>query len=338
MTVKLLLRQFCRTTRGVFLTGLFTFFIPLAAGNLHAAESFSNCLAALRELAHDREINRETFNRLTSDLTPDADTIARLDDQPERILTFAQYRQRIITPERIRRGQQLLRQHLELLRRIEGEYGVDPAILVAIWGVESSYGTSTGRFHILRSLATLSCYGRRQEFFRNEFISALRIVQQGHVSAQNFYGSWAGAFGQTQFLPSSFENSAVDFNGDGRRDIIGDTADALASAANYLHQAGWQRSEGWGFAVAVPAEFSADAGNRHQRRPLSFWSQQGLRHPDGSPLSASPLPQATRTGLLIPARSNDHAFLVLPNFEALFRYNPSEFYALAVGMLADRIR
>lgn len=319
----------------VYIIAIQTLIIPTS---VFSEESFRDCLFELRELAAQDNVDTATFDALTEPLTPDMETIARLDHQPEFTLTFEQYRQRMLTPERISRGQQLYQQHRELLHQIESEYGVDSAILVAIWGVESSYGDSTGRFSILRSLATLSCYGRRQEFFRNEFTSALRIVQQGDVEAQNFYGSWAGAFGQTQFLPSSFERSAVDFSGDGRRDIIGSAADALASAANYLKQAGWKASESWGFAVTPPAGFSPPTQQRLERRPLSFWDEQGLKRTDGTPLTIPPLTPPSEAGLLIPVRSSDTAFLVTPNFEALIRYNPSEYYALAVGMLADRIR
>lgn len=331
----------CQSARrrivSLFWCGL-VFFGLMSATEVHTADNFSRCLSELQNFSEDKGISREAFDRLTGELTPDMDTVARLDDQPEFTLTFDQYRQRTISAERINRGQQLYQQYRELLHQIESTYGVDPAIMVAIWGIESSYGQHRGSFPILRSLATLSCYGRRQDFFRNEFISALRIVQQGDVTPQNFYGSWAGAFGQTQFLPSSFERSAVDFNKDGRRDIIDSTADALASAANYLKQAGWKTSETWGFAVTTPTGFSAPTEQRHQRRPLSFWVEQGLKRTDGTDLIRPPLTENTETGLLIPVRSSGQAFLVTPNFEALIRYNPSEYYALAVGILADRIR
>lgn len=308
------------------------------AGPSYATENFHDCLGQLRELAAKAEIPTETFDNLTGHLSADAETLARLDRQPELTTPIDQYLQQLVSDARIRQGQQKLIEHQELLAQIETVYGVDPAIVVAIWGLESSYGSNSGRFEILRSLATLSCFGRRQDFFRSEFNSALRILQRGDIPAEQFYGSWAGAFGQTQFLPSSFERTAVDFSGDGRRDIINNVADALASAAHYLQQAGWQADQPWGFEVTAPAAAIPAGASRRDHKPLSFWAAQGFVRVDGSPLITAPLTDTAQAGLLLPAGSDGPRFLVLPNFEALFRYNPAESYALAVGLLADRLR
>ncbi len=300
-------------------------------------DDFNRCLVELRTTALDQGVSAATFRQATDGLTPDMKTVERMNRQAEFTLTFADYLAQQVNNGRIRAGQSKLAENRQLLNDIEARYGVDAKIIVAIWGMESSFGAAAGSLPVVRSLATLSCYGRRQPFFRKEFLSALRILEQGDVTRNNFLGSWAGAFGQTQFLPTSFERLAVDFSGDGRRDIISSTADALASAANYLQQAGWTDNESWGVEVALPAGFTPSTPNRHERRPLSFWSQQGMKRSDGTPLIQPPLTGNTRAGLLIPARSSDQAFLVLPNFEALIRYNPSEFYALTVGIFADRI-
>ncbi len=229
-------------------------------------------------------------------------------------------------------------QHGDLLADIEAHYGVDPAIIVAIWGMESSFGAATGNFPVIQSLATLSCYGRRQPFFRNEFFSALRILEQGDVTMDDFLGSWAGAFGQTQFLPTSFERLAVDHSGDGRRDIIGNIPDSLASAANYLRQAGWTPGLPWGFAVSPPAAFSPPISDWRERKPLGFWQEQGFKRADGSPLISAEVAATTQAGLVITGNGSGPSFLVLTNFGALHRYNPAINYALAIGHLADIIR
>jgi len=303
-----------------------------------AQDDFNRCLADLYSTALNEGVSADTFQLATADLTPDMRTVDRMERQVELTLTTSEYLGRQVTEDRIRAGRLKLEKHRELLINIENSYGVNPGIIVAIWGMESSFGAAAGNFPVIQSLATLSCYGRRQPFFRNEFVSALRILERGDITADDFLGSWAGAFGQTQFIPTSFERLAVDYNGDGRRDIIGSVADALASAANYLKQAGWVTGQTWGFEVSVPPVFISPISDWREHKTLEFWQEQGLTRADGSPLITKDLPATTKAGLIATGNSNSPYFLVLANFNALHRYNPAVNYALAIGLLADRIR
>jgi len=321
------------------LCGLLLFL--LFAGSLRAeaiADDFNRCLTDLGTAALDEGVSADIFRQATVNLTPDMRTIERMERQVELTLTASEYLARQVTDDRIRVGRSKLAEQHELLADIENHYGVDPAIIVAIWGMESSFGAAAGNFPVIRSLATLSCYGRRQPFFRSEFFSALRILERQDIAADNFLGSWAGAFGQTQFIPTSFERLAVDHSGDGRRDIIGNIPDALASAANYLQQSGWLADQPWGFAVNVPPAFTPPISDWRERKPLGFWQEQGLKRADGTPLITEDLPATTLAGLIATSTNNDPYFLVLANFNALHRYNPAVNYALAIAHLADRLR
>jgi lytic murein transglycosylase len=210
---------------------------------------------------------------------------------------------------------------------------VDPATVVAVWGVESNFGQSFGNAPLVQSLGTLSCLGRRQPYFRTEFYAALRILQAGHIAPEQFKGSWAGAFGHTQFMPSTFERLAVDFDGDGRADLMNSTADALASTANFLAKAGWQSGLPWGFEVKLPPDLPTRGEGRRAKRPMSEWAARGLVRADGSPL-----PATGSAGLMLPAGERGPAFLVTRNFDAIYSYNAAESYGLALAHLADRLR
>ena len=224
------------------------------------------------------------------------------------------------------------------LEAIERQFRVDPAVVVAIWGIESNFGRGTGSFDVLRSLATLSCHGRRQAYFRGEFLAALRAVQKGDIDGERFLGSWAGAFGQVQFMPGSYEWLAVDFDRDGRRDILHNVGDALASAANFLRRRGWQPGAPWGIEVRLPNGFNARGEGRRVRRTIATWSARGVRRVDGSRPVSADLPATTNAGLHLPAGPNGPAFLVFHNFNVIYRYNASVAYTLAIAHLADRLR
>jgi lytic murein transglycosylase len=300
----------------------------------HANTSFDACLDRLQAPARTAGVSADTYLRLTRDLTPDMSVIEKLDYQPEFRLPIWDYLAGLVDEERVAEGKLLLERHAATLRQVQQRFGVDPATVVAVWGVESNFGQSFGKYPLLQALGTLSCHGRRQTFFQKEFFSALRILQAGHVAPDKLVGSWAGAFGHTQFMPTTFERLAVDFDGDGRRDLIDNTADALASTANFLDKAGWQSGQPWGFEVKLPAGFSLSGEGRRTKRPLSEWTARGLRRADGSALPAGAGP----AGLLAPAGPNGPAFLVFRNFDAIYSYNAAESYGLAIAHLSDRLR
>ena len=215
---------------------------------------------------------------------------------------------------------------------MQARFRVPPRVVVAIWGLETNYGGFTGNFNVVESLATLAWDGRRAAYFRNELLAALKILDGGHVAPDRMRGSWAGAMGHPQFMPSNFDRLAVDMDGDGRRDIWENRADALGSIANYLARSGWREEELWGREVVLPAGFNPEDARRENTRPLREWAQMGVRRPDGTALPAVDLAAA----ILIPGPSGQ-AFAVYPNFNVIRRYNPSNFYALVVGMLSDRV-
>lgn len=236
-----------------------------------------------------------------------------------------------VTPARVSQGQAMMRQHASLLSQIDGRFGVPPEVVVAIWGIESSYGANRGATSTLATLATLAKDGRRGAFFEAQLIDALRIVQAGDISAQAMIGSWAGAFGHTQFMPSSYLAYAVDFTGNGRRDVWGSNpTDALASAANYLARRGWQRGQPWAMEVILPAGF--DAGLTGQQQSADVWSRAGLRPATGGQIA----PGTSR--LILPGGLRGPAFLAYRNYDVLKEYNISDAYVLALGHLSDRLR
>lgn len=309
---------------------------PLAfAQPTQAADAdFTRCLDQLRAPARAAKVQDEAFSRFTQGLQPDMSVIDKLNFQPEFKLPIWDYLAALVDDERVADGQARLAEHAEVLARVQQRHGVDPATVVAVWGVESNFGRNFGSYPLVQALGTLSCYGRRQAFFRGEFYATLRILQSGDIAPERLVGSWAGAFGHTQFMPSTFERLAVDGDGDGRRDLIDNTADALASTANFLKRAGWQAGQPWGFEVSLPEGFNASGEGRRSKRPISEWVARGLRRVDGSALPQDLGP----AGLLLPAGPQGPAFLVFKNFDALYSYNAAESYGLAIAHLSDRLR
>lgn len=252
--------------------------------------------------------------------------------QPEFVTPFADYLERRVTEERVERGRRLLEEHRGLLERIYRDYGVPPRYLVAFWGMETHYGAYFGRMPVLDSLATLACDARRSEFFTRQLLSALQLIDEGSIEAGRMEGSWAGAMGHVQFMPSVFVEYAVDYDGDGRRDLWDSLPDAMASAANLLRAHGWESGWRWGREVQLPEGFAYEhAGG--DRRPLAEWKALGVRDAYGRPLGDADV----EAGLIVPAGHHGPAFLVYDNFDVIMRWNRSEFYALAVGRLADRL-
>lgn len=296
--------------------------------------AFDRCVAGVRTKALGAGISGAVFDQHVPTVTPDLSVLKLLDSQPEFKTPIWDYLSGLVDAERVEDGQAMLRQHADTLAAVEAKYGVDPATVVAVWGVESDFGKTFGKRPLLNSLTTLSCMGRRQPFFRGELIATLQIIQAGDVAADKLVGSWAGAFGHTQFMPSTYQRIAVDFDGDGRRDLVGSVPDALASTANYLKRSGWRTGEPWGYEVKLPAGFDAAISGRTSRRPLSYWTGRGITRVTGERIASS----EKATALLLPAGKSGPAFLVFKNFDAIYSYNAAESYSLAIAFLADRLR
>jgi lytic murein transglycosylase len=298
------------------------------------AANFSNCLAGLWPEAARRGISRQVFDAQTQGLTPDLKIMDLVDAQPEFTKAFWEYLDLLVSDDRIARGREILAQYRAAFDAVEKAYGVDRHIIAAIWGIESKYSTMIGDRSVVRSTATLACIGRRQDYFRNEFLATLELLQRGDVTPDELKGSWAGAFGPTQFMPTVYKQYAVDFDRDGRRDIVASVPDLLASTANYFHRNGWESGQTWGYEVEVPKTFNYLLADRSRQMTIHEWERLGIRRPGGKPF---PHPQA-RAYLLVPAGAQGPGFLMLNNFRVIMRYNPSEAYALAIGHLADRLR
>jgi lytic murein transglycosylase len=307
----------------------------MTAEAIRAAEAdFPNCLERLWPEAARRGVSRATFVNHVAWLTPDLRIMDFLDAQPEFVRPIWDYLDGMVGNERIQMGQEVLAKHRAIFEQVEKAYGVDRHIIAAIWGVESRYGSMIGERPVIRSTATLACVGRRQNYFRDEFLATLEILHRGDVRPEQLKGSWAGAFGPTQFMPTSFKRYAVDFDGDGRRDVVDSIPDVIASTANNLNKAGWVAGQPWGYEVALPSGFNYLLADRAHASTIREWEQLGIRRPDGRPFPG----RDDRAFLLLPAGAQGPAFLMFSNFDALMKYNPAEAYALAIGYLADRLR
>jgi membrane-bound lytic murein transglycosylase B len=251
--------------------------------------------------------------------------------QPERVLTFGEYMEKVLTPQRKEDARRELAANRVLLDAIWRRYGVEPPIVVALWGLESDFGRITGNYPVVSALATLAFDGRRSSYFRSELIAALRILDQGHVRVADMTGSWAGAMGQCQFMPSSFLSYAVDYDGDGRRDIWNDRADVLASIANYIGRLGWRGGEIWGRQVLVPRGFDTRFTGLEVKRPTGEWGRLGVRSPDAGPLAS----RESEASLVMPDGVDGPALLVYENFRVIMKWNKSTYFAASVGYLAD---
>jgi lytic murein transglycosylase len=299
---------------------------------------FETCLARLQPAAQKAGVQPASYERYTRGTRADFTVIEKLNYQPEFKLPIWDYLAGLVDDERVADGRAMLAEHQAVLARVDNIYGVDPATVVAVWGVESNYGRITGKYPLVQALGTLSCFGRRQDYFRGEFFAALRILQRGDIAPERLNGSWAGAFGHTQFMPATYERLAVDFDSDGRRDLVDNSSDALASTANFLHRGGWQSGQTWGFEVRLPAGFDPSLAGRKAKRKLADWAGMGVVAVDGSPLAKSGLAGSDSTAILLPAGPRGPAFLVTRNFDVIYGYNAAESYALAIAHLSDRLR
>jgi lytic murein transglycosylase len=297
------------------------------------AADFDSCLADLRASAAEKGVARATFDRVMDGVTPDPTVIEAMDKQPEFTMPIWDYMAFLVDEQKVTEGREMMRRHASALASAEARYDVDRYAIAAVWGVESDYGKLAGRWSLPQALSTLACTGpRRRDYFRGELIAALQIVDRGDLDPDALRGSWAGAVGQTQFMPSTYLRLAVDGDGDGRRDLVASTADALHSTANYLAKSGWVTGAPWGYEVKVPRGYAGPSG-RTRKEPVSAWTERGVRRIDGSALSGS-----GSAGLLLPAGPEGPAFLVFKNYDAVYAYNAADSYALAISVLSDRLR
>jgi membrane-bound lytic murein transglycosylase B len=298
------------------------------------ADDFQAWVARFWPTAKAAGITRQTYDLAFKGMTPDPKVVEAANFQPEYVKPIGEYIDRVVSDKRIETGKTKLVENKALLDAIEKRYGVDRHIVVAIWGVESNFGTQPGDMNVIRSLATLIYTGTKAKFAKPQLIMALKILQHGDVSYEAMNGSWAGAMGHTQFIPTTYQSYAVDYDGDGKRDIWNDVPDALASTASYLKVSGWRPGESWGYEVSLPKGFNPAKVSEATSKTLADWGKLGLVRANGAPY---PRP-SDRATLFAPAGTNGPAFLVLNNFRAILHYNVAKSYALAVGHLSDRLR
>src|SRR3954464_2316858 len=299
-----------------------------------AAGNFDNCVAGMWPDAARRGITQENFQRFTAGLAPDLRIMDLMDSQPEFTKSIWDYLDILVNDNRLAKGQEVLAKYKAQFDAAEKATGVDRYIIASIWGIESNYSTQMGDRNVVQSTATLACVGRRQAYFKDEFLSALEILNRGDLRLEQLRGSWAGAFGPTQFMPTAFKRYAVDADGDGRRDVVDNPYDLIASTANNLKKDGWQSGASWGYEVVLPKCFNFMLADRAKMLALSQWDHQGVKRANGKP---HPNP-ADKAYLLAPAGADGPGFLMLQNFRVIMKYNPAEAYALAIGHFADRLR
>ncbi|HWI27284.1 MAG TPA: lytic murein transglycosylase [Stellaceae bacterium] len=303
---------------------------PTASASV-AREDFSTWLAGVRQEALAQGIRPASLDRALAgvELLP---RVIELDhQQPETTITYQDYLERVVSPERRQLAREKLQENRPLLEAVARRYGVQPRFIVALWGIETSFGRATGKFRVIDSLATLAYDGRRSAFFRKELINALRIVDEDGIDPKDMLGSWAGAMGQSQFMPSSFLLYAVSYSGDGKRDIWHRREDVFASIANYLSQSGWRADETWGREVRVPKSFDRALLGPGIHKSLAQWQRLGIRRVDGGALPQRDL----EASILEPGGEDGPAVLVYGNYRVLMKWNSSNFFATAVGLLAD---
>ncbi|MGY4751769.1 lytic murein transglycosylase [Pannonibacter sp. Q-1] len=327
--------RIARKARGLAAAVLLAAGGMMQAGSALADAGFQTWVRNFWPQAQAAGINSQIYNAVFTGMTPDPDTVRLMSRQSEFVKPVWDYLESAVSPTRIENGQKMLREHAAVLREIEARYGVQKEVVLAVWGMETNYGSFMGGHDVIRALATLAYEApRRREFWQGELVSALGIIQAGHVRHKDMIGSWAGAMGHTQFMPSSWKRYAADFDGDGRRDIWTSIPDALASTANYLKEHGWQPGKTWGYEVSLPRGFDYSLADDTTSKTLAEWSRLGVVRPNGRGF-----PRADDTAVLVlPAGAAGPSFLMLKNFSVIKRYNNATAYALAVGHLADRIR
>lgn len=298
-----------------------------------AAEDFDHWLDGVKRDAEAAGVPQSTVDAALRDVAPVARVIELDQRQPETTLTFGEYLAHVVVSKRIAEGKSLAQRNAAILRRVKASYAIPPRIILALWAIESSYGHAMGDFRVVDSLATLAYDGRRPDLFRAELISALKILSRSRFQSADLKGSWAGAMGQTQFMPSTYLRYAVDLHNSGAPDIWHDTGDVLASAANYLSQLGWDADQGWGREVRLPAGFDSRLIGLSTRREVAEWARLGVRREGGGRLPAS----AIEASVVAPDGPDGRVFLVYDNFRTIMKWNHSTYFALAVCLLGDAI-
>jgi peptidoglycan lytic transglycosylase B len=307
---------------------LFLLLVSMCAQQPACAQNFASFVAKLWPDAKAKGVTRASFDTAMRGVTPDPRVIAATKRQPEYGKPFGAYVNALANPRRIADGEMKAKEWAKTFDRVEARFGVSRWIIVALWGIESDFGAEKDRWDVFRSLATLAYVGYRDPYFRNELIVAMKIMQDQHFERRRMVSSWAGAMGQTQFMPSNIVDYAIDFSGDGKSDLWTNVPDILGSTANYLHKEHWQRGLPWGFEVTVPRGFDT----MHSRDSFAGWRKLGVHRADGKPF-----PAAGSGILFFPAGAKGPAFIVTPNYDVLKEYNNSDAYAVAVGHLADRM-
>ncbi|WP_430912979.1 lytic murein transglycosylase [Methylobacterium sp. sgz302541] len=296
-----------------------------------ARADFQSCLAGIQAQSG---VSAETFRAATAGIAYDDKVIELSQAQPEFKTPIWDYMAALVDDERVEDGRAAMRANAQALATAESRYGVDRYVVAAVWGVESNFGKNLGKMPLVQSLATLACSGnRRRDYFRGELIATLKIIERGDIEPSRLSGSWAGAFGQTQFMPSTYQRLAVDLDGDGRRDVVDSAADAVGSTANFLRAAKWSNGIGWGYEVRLPRGFNTAAAGRKNKKPVGHWASLGVTRLDGRPLTGE-----GAVGILAPAGADGPAFLVTKNFDAIYSYNAAESYGLAIAVLSDRLK
>ena len=306
----------------------------LAAGPAQAQDGgFRDCLNNIKADALKQGVPAAIVDRAFQGLTPDQKVVDLDNRQPEFSLTYAKYVGGTVSLDRIQKGQQKMAQHRALLDQLQAEYGIPPQYLMAFWGIETNYGTFMGDFRVVRSVATLACMTKRRDFFSNETVQALRILNNNHMTSEQMRGSWAGAMGNMQFMPSTFTKWAVDRDGNGRIDIWNSLPDAFASAANFLRGIGFKPGLPSSEEVMLPAGFPLDQADTTVEKPVKAWAAMGVKKMNGGALPAVD----DAASILLPAGFRGPAFIIYPNFKAVMNWNRSTLYALSVGILARQI-
>ena len=329
---KMLSRKTLFSIAAIIISSLFVL-LPVSPHAGENQQDFIDWLEALRREAREQGVSEATLEASLTGISPVIRVVELDRSQPEFTQTFWDYLNRRVTETHVKRGRELLDTHRDLLEGIYAQYGIPPRYIIAFWGLETNYGGYMGSFQAIDALVTLAYNPRRATFFRAELINALRIIDQGHITPNQMKSSWAGAMGHMQFMPSTFMRHAVDYTGDGRKDIWNSLPDAFASGAGYLSDIGWQKGERWGREVLLPDDFDLALAEMNTRKTVITWAKLGVRRANGQPL-----PDTEMEGsVILPQGRKGPAFMVYDNFHVIMHWNRSIYYALTVGHLADRI-